>query len=572
MILVDEKSFDSGFLLILFLWNMVFVSTGLNILGIPITCLNVLLAAAGCLIFIEKYCDVETKKIKNDVYAFSFLVVIVATLLCGSLFDFSWDGNSYQKAIVGLLKEGWNPIYAIYDNMANVSGLFPTQNWATWYDAYPKASAIIGAAFYALTNNIETGKVYTILSCLAGCMIVEAYLSELKNTNKIINVLIAIVLFFNPVSISQCGTYYNDAFLWNLLFITIFICLYFTLDSNKKYEKFSWVLLFCCMSLGINIKFSALIYFALICGTFYFYWTIKNLRINVKNHKKQLEKLTAFFVITVIFSLCFLGSTSYMKNLFLHHNPVYTMIGEDKTEIIDAQSPLMFQGMSPAKRFFISMCSVSSNDKTLEVAELKIPFTVDKKETKLNWIETRLGGWGIFFSGIFIISLFGILICWKKLERNYKQCLLIMIGVTFVPVFFVPGLFWARYWMILFIIPCLTMYLLSLSNRTKVVTIFLLIMSFANIFLPVTNVIENMKSSQFVKIQYEQLKKLSNENSLEIKLGGKDRYLFNGLVFNLKDYQIDNYEYNNLLESNEYISKGRGKISYKIILESDDET
>lgn len=386
-----------------------------------------------------------------------------------------------------------------------------------------------------------------------------------------LNYLISMVLFFNPVSIAQCGTFYNDAFLWNLLFITIFILLYLTLDKKKRYEKVSWILLFCCISLGINIKFSALIYFALICGSFYCYWLYETLKIK-KQKKDILNKVTLFFIVTVLFSVCFLGSTSYMKNLVIHHNPVYTMIGENKTEIIDAQSPQMFQSVSHAKRFIISIFSESSNDKTLMETNLKVPFTIAEKEKELDWVETRIGGWGPLFSGIFVSSLLAILVLWRGLSRDCRKSIFILISVTFIPVFFVPGLYWARYWMILFIIPCLAMYLLGLNKKTKIIAILLLTVSFVNIFLPLAKTVENIKASQFTKIQYIQLKELSEENSLEVKLGGSNQYIFNGLVFNLRDYQINDYKFNNKLENEKYISKGNGKISYKIITEPNHET
>lgn len=497
--------------------------------------------------------------------------MLVSVLISGAVFDQSWDGNNYQKAIVGLLQYGWNPIYLTYDEAANLSGLFSITEWSTWFDAYLKASSIIAAVFYAATNNIETGKVYTLLSCVAGIFIVYAYVNNYKKeSNHAFNLFIAMALFINPVSVSQCVTFYNDAFLWNLLFITFFACMYLTLDNDKSYEKQSWILIFLCIGLGFNIKFSALIYFALICGSFYFYWVYKLFKYNLNNKTKILKKLTAFFGIAVMFSLCILGSTSYVKNTIIHCNPVYTMIGSDKSEIIDAESPTILKPLSHAERFLVSLSTVSSNDKSVDEFEFKIPFTINLKEKYVYWPDARMAGWGVFYSGMLLASLVCLALLWKKINLISKHCIIMLFLITFIPVFFVPGLFWARYWMILFLIPCLAMYSMSLNSKKKYITIFLLIMSVGNIVFPLVQIVENVQTSQKTKIEYLNLKELSDKNSLAIKLGA-DEFIFNGLVFNLKDYNISNYYLDNDLESNQYISAGQGRIFYEI-MEQKDET
>ena len=39
------------------------------------------------------------------------LIIIFSILLNGKIFDYTWDGNSYQKATTGMLAIGWNPLY-----------------------------------------------------------------------------------------------------------------------------------------------------------------------------------------------------------------------------------------------------------------------------------------------------------------------------------------------------------------------------------------------------------------------------------------------------------------------------
>lgn len=559
---MEQRHFNIGLLLIFFLWDIFFVSTLFYIMGISTMALTLLLAIVSCIYILGRY--LKIKEIKEILFEIMLVLVLILVplLFCISVFDVSWDGNNYQKAIVGLLEYGWNPIYMTFDDAANISGLFSINQWSTWFDAYPKASSIIAAVFYAFVGNIEAGKAYTIISCIAGIFIVRSYLNELTDNAKIkLNSLISMALFVNPISVSQCVTFYNDAFLWNTLFITFFACMYLTVSKKQEYNKQSWLLIFLCMGLGLNIKFSALIYFTLICGGFYFYWIYRIVKI--EKRKIYYKKITAFFVLTFLFSVCILGATSYVKNTILHHNPVYTMIGANKSEIIDSESPIVLKTLSRGERFFVSLFSESSNDKNIEDLRIKLPLTIDEKEKDIYWVDARIGGWGVFFSGILLISLVSLALVYKKLDIFNKSCLILLLLFAFIPTCVIPGLFWARYWMILFIIPCFTMYLLSLQSKTGWISLVLLVLSFGNIVSPLIQVYENISVSQQTKLEYLTLAGLAEEKKLTVKLG-VDEFIFNGLVFNLQDYEIKNYYLDNHLLTEKNISAGCGRVFYEV--------
>ncbi|MFR6291471.1 MAG: hypothetical protein ACLUKQ_08455 [Peptococcaceae bacterium] len=117
--------FEIGFLLVLFLWGIVFISTVFYLLGIVTTGTTLLVVFIGCIIVAKKflYKDKNFHDNITDLILFTG-ILLVSVLASGAVFDQSWDGNNYQKAIVGLLQYGWNPIYLTYDEAANLSGLF----------------------------------------------------------------------------------------------------------------------------------------------------------------------------------------------------------------------------------------------------------------------------------------------------------------------------------------------------------------------------------------------------------------------------------------------------------------
>ena len=81
-------------------------------------------------------------------------------------------------------------------------------------------------------------------------------------------------------------------------------------------------------------------------------------------------------------------------------------MGKDKVDIMTSQQPLGFKDMKPIEKNFYSLFSKSENNWWVQVPTLKIPFTYSSDEvSQLNY-DTRVGGYGVLFSGIFILSLF----------------------------------------------------------------------------------------------------------------------------------------------------------------------
>lgn len=82
------------------------------------------------------------------------------------------------------------------------------------------------------------------------------------------------------------------------------------------------------------------------------------------------------------------------------------MIGEGATDLITVQLPDVYQNMNNISRFICSLFSKTNGSKTIEQVEWKIPFTIYKSEfLPAHSCDVRTAGWGILFSGIFIISM-----------------------------------------------------------------------------------------------------------------------------------------------------------------------
>jgi len=96
------------------------------------------------------------------------------------------------------------------------------------------------------------------------------------------------------------------------------------------------------------------------------------------------------------------------------------MIGEDATEMIVAQISPVFKPLSNASRFICSLFSQTNNQPA--VMQWKFPFTFYKNEILQSQLfDTRIGGWGIFFSAIFLISVVFNCVFIKKCYKRRRK-------------------------------------------------------------------------------------------------------------------------------------------------------
>ena len=138
-------------------------------------------------------------------------------------YDLTWDGNTYHKLAVGMLRDGWNPVYQsaesfINEDAANMQISDDDRN-STWIEHYPKASWIFSATIYSVVNDIEGSKILNMLFIYIGFCIILNYLS--KKMNIIFAILISLITILNPISIVQMFNFYIDGLMGICLYIII---------------------------------------------------------------------------------------------------------------------------------------------------------------------------------------------------------------------------------------------------------------------------------------------------------------------------------------------------------------
>lgn len=529
--IIKNYSFDVGILIILFIFMIIFIDSILFIFNISISKINFIVA----LIFTFSFSIIYFVKKKNSIWDVIIKLLLFSILFLFSLFiarntyDLSWDGNSYHKTAIGELKNGWNPLYERIEdfNSSEDNSLQLADTHDIWTNHYAKGQWIFAATIYDLTNNIESGKCINFLAIIAVLLIAFSYF--ISKISLLLSVIISFILALNPITIMQMFTYYNDLLVYS--FIIIMLILMQNILDNKD-KQINYIALFLTLCILINIKFTGLAYAGIMMLIYYIFILIKReYRIN------HLKEMTILGVTTVLIGIVLIGSSTYVKNTFTNGNPLYPLFGENKVDIMTTNQPQVFLEMNRIEKFIYANFSESINLTAFQNQNpvLKIPFTYKHDELlQLSIPDLRIGGFGVLFGGILLLSivilLIGLYFLYFKDRKLFARFFIIVCTLTLL-ILILEESWWARYMPQIYIIPVLAILILYIFIKRKVNLIlitFLIITTIINTGIIVKyNTIPNYE--RFVEIK-ENLKTLKNNNEMTVYTTD-----FNGAIYNIYD-------------------------------------
>ncbi len=458
--------YNSALLFILTFSNLLIITSCLYLIKISITVFN--LPLAFILSVIELY-FIKKDKIKNIIVTsiITIIIFLISIIISGNIYDKSFDGNAYHKEAIGLLKNGWNPTYEFLEDFGKKNDLSTIHY--LFVETYPKATWIYGASVYKLTNNIETAKSFNFIFLFVPIIIV-VYLINKYNKQKGLALIMGLAVGCFPIIWQQILSLYVDGFMGYTLLLTIIYMYLLTKEENNKEYFF---IIGSLLIILINIKYTGLMYAGIFCLGYYFYYLI--MKIKNKEYNKLL-KFTLRFVAIVLVGVLLVGSNSYVKNVIDHKNPLYPLIGQDKVDIMTELEPVSFEHKSALRKSIISLFSYTANIGRFNNQEphFKIPFTVKEYELRQISEDTRIGGFGVWFGGIFIISMviIGIHFLINIKNKNYDS--LIMFGIPIIIILgfmtFMSDGWWARYSPQIFFVSLMALYLL-LKHEKKIINL-----------------------------------------------------------------------------------------------------
>lgn len=467
--------FFCGLFLISFIFFNISISTLLFIFKITILKFNAFLALFFSIL--SNYYFI--KKSKENNLSFILITTIIPILLIafsifvsGKFYDYTFDGNSYHKASIGEMMNGWNPLYEQmeeYDknssNKINVA-----ENSYVWANHYAKASHIFAANIGKITNNIESGKSINIISILILFMFTLSFILY-ESKFLFFSVLFSLCISTFTTISSQFLTNYVDILVYIYFFLLILVFFMFEKFSLFKNKDNYLALYLMTLVIGINIKFSLFAYAGIYCLG-YFIWYILRFK-NKKIDKLFFKKFIITSAISLIIAVFVVGLSVYPKNYYLKGNIFYPLMGDNKIDIMTSNQPDYFKDKSPIEKFNIATFSRVSNISEIDGLEAtyKIPFSVYSEEIKIsNYCDLRISGNGVFYSGILIISFILLMINIIKEHKKDKTLFYLIIiptTITIAMIFLLNESWWARYFPQLNLIVLFSLILL-IKNNTKV--------------------------------------------------------------------------------------------------------
>ncbi len=489
----------TGSSLLVFMAALLFVTTLLFILGVPVSGYHLLPAAGATIWFIlyaSKARGLAAKEWIGKIVGTIVALVLVGLFLGGSLYDLSYDGQTYQQEGVIALEQGWNPVYEQLEGTK-----------AKWLNHYAKGPWIYAAVLYKATGLIEYSKVFNLLLIFASFAICLAALLTFQPKRRWLSVLLALLAACNPVSLCQAFSFYADGQLASL--IVILLALGYLL--YVKADTLLYGLFGAALMLLINIKFTASGYAVLMSGGLFGFFLLFR--------RSECKRLFAVLAVSLLISFCLVGFNPYVMNTVSKGHPFYPLAGSHAVDIMTSNSPAHFPEMNRLEKLFYGVFSESANIAQPNSPKLKWPFTFHMAEmVPFSTTDTRIGGFGPLFGGAVVLTVVILALAALSSWTNAAKALGV-IAVMLVTVLINPEAWWARYTPQLWLVPLLAVLIGFFAVRTRLAgfaSMLLLIVLTVNLGIVSTAyVIAQPAGTQFLKGQLNSLKQ--QDQPVEVK-------------------------------------------------------
>lgn len=465
------------------------------------------------------------------------LILLGLPFIYNRTYDLTVDGNAYHKTAIAFMKNGWNPLYEDMKEFQKTNDkvykLPEDNNQDLWVEHYPKATWVLAANIYNMTNNIESGKCITLIFAIM--LLIIGYNCLKKILDKKWSSIIAILLAFSPIVLTQIFSYYVDGIMGMMFTIELLILM--LMNVKEKIDIKTYISLVSICAIFVNLKFTGLLCSGVVAAVYYFY----NLIVNRKDKEflTIFKRLTILFVIVFSTSIFLVGANSYIRNTIDHKNPLYPIIGKDKVDIITTMQPKSFNNKNDIEKFFISVFSKTENTTYEEEPTLKLPVRVYRSELRqFEAPDVRIGGFGPLFALIFIteiiLGLYLLIVMYKKEKQNLKYIILPVLSIL-ISMILIGESWWARYVPQFYLITIGVLILLKRNNTklTKIISIVYLLLILAN--LSAIGLDKGLEINKFYNIEND-IKELKNRKNLYLKATTPDLF---GYYYTLKDNNVD---------------------------------
>jgi 4-amino-4-deoxy-L-arabinose transferase-like glycosyltransferase len=360
-------------------------------------------------------------------------IILAGTAFSAFYFDLSWDGQWYHQTGIYALARDWN---ALGDPLREFPGIEGTELWVRHY---AKGPWYFAAAVFDATGNVEWGKSINVLALAASGLSVFAAALDCGLT-RARALMVALVLAFNPVVMSELTTFLVDAVMAGFLLVTTAALFSYL---RRPTPLLVWVVLL-ASAISINAKFTGLIFLCVIfaAGGVWCFW----------RRRERLVRYLGVMTIALFVGTCVLGYNPYVTNTIFRHQPFYPALGSAAFPSNDQlqhgidkwETPTNLIPHNRVYRLLFATFGRPSNapyPHRPNSAELMWPFTATPSDLYFyDYHETRVAGFGPWFSGFVIFAT--VLFFWTLRRRGPARGAMILVAASIVLSLLMNAVFW----------------------------------------------------------------------------------------------------------------------------------
>ena len=387
-------------------------------------------------------------------------LTVLAIGVSAAFYDLSWDGQWYHQAGIYRMAEGWNPLKTPMAAFADHNQL--------WVRHYAKGPWTMGAALMALTGHIEWAKFVTWLAADAAFLAVLAACLD-AGMRRWRAVAVGGLVVLNPVVTSEIVSFLVDG-----LMVCYLACYAAALFSGfrRPSRLVVFVGLFAVIC-SINSKFTGLVFLCFITAGAGLY--------SLFERRDLFWRFVGLNLGAIILGTVVFGYNPYVTNVLHCGHPFYPLMGtkaypslpqQGDDQIEKYETPHNMMGRNRFVRFGYALFGRPGaqpyNDDP--DARLMWPFRVPLQDLAMyRYHETRVAGFGPFFSGALLISL--LLTGWLLFKAGMPRGLLLLSYAALALSLLVSiHTWWARYGPQMWWLPMIPSVAVFWASRHRVQT------------------------------------------------------------------------------------------------------
>lgn len=349
------------------------------------------------------------------------VIIAVSCFVAASVFDLSFDGQTYHQVAVRALADGWNPVWNPRAPTSWAGGLY--------VESLPKAAWLLEAVWLRATGSLEVAKCVQFIAMAAAFLLGWPAL-ELLGVRRRAATGIAALAAANPVALTQLLTFYVDGLVASTL-TTVLALLALYARTRSRYWAVALVLMFAFLA---NLKLPATAWALLVAAVGIVFVAVRS-RAIMRN---------ALVLVTLAGGLTMLeGLNPFVTNAVNHGHPAFPAAGPEAIPNAVHFDPT-FAAQSRLVQLTRSLLSRSS-DNDSQPPRLKIPLSLHAEEfAAFTTVDTRIGGWGPLFGGA-LLWAWVVLVVGVAAGSPRAQTLALLSSTVAVSALLIPFGHYSRY-------------------------------------------------------------------------------------------------------------------------------